>query len=149
MKNIFIIILIILPLLLFSQHSFDDFDFISDSLPEVFDLRKTGILSPVKTQPNGGCWASASNNVLESVLRNAGVGDYLFSDINMQLFSGFNIERKAYGNHLMSTAYYTRGSGPVLKSPENDSLSFINSSTEPNFFINQPLDFRQQQKVNK
>lgn len=94
-------------------------------LPEVFDLRNSTYLCPVRSQPGGGCWASASNTTVESYWRKSGIEVKPLSDVNLQLFHGFEENRNTYGNHLMATAYYTRGSGPMYKNPETDTIPFI------------------------
>jgi hypothetical protein len=102
-----------------------DFDIdliISGNLPVYYNLRDTKRLSPVKTQPNGGCWASAAMGSVESVWRTLGYGNDMFSDINLKMFHGFVAERSSNGNHHMATAYFTRGSGPLLKNSVNDSI---------------------------
>ncbi len=111
------------------RHPIPDFDsliMIKNVLPKYFDLRHSDRLGQVKAQPNGGCWASAAIGSVESVWRTFGYGNEILSDINLKLFSGFVPERSNNGNHYMATAYFTRGSGPLIKSPENDS-SFIGS----------------------
>ncbi len=93
-----------------------------DELPLVFDLRKTSRLSPVKTQPDGGCWASATMSSVESLFKTFDYGDFKLSDINLKLFNGFDSARSTNGNHFMATAYFTRGAGPLLSSPQTDSV---------------------------
>ncbi len=46
--------------------TFDNDPFDDTLLPVTFDLRNTGRLPAVKTQPPSGCWASAANGSLES-----------------------------------------------------------------------------------
>jgi len=147
MRFLFAIIFVLLLLSCFSQNDplldFDELVVDTINLPLTFDLRKSNILSPVKTQPNGGCWASASNATLESWLRVFGNCDYNFSDINLQLFNGFTDKRRTYGNHLMSTAYYTRQSGPIIKNKDTDSINFVKASvpklvTDARFLPNDP-----------
>lgn len=102
-----------------------DFDknlFNREILPEVFDLRDFDRLGGVKVQPTGGCWASAAMGSVESVRKSAGLKDTILSDINLKLFHGFVPERSINGNHLMATAYFSRGSGPIPKNPETDSV---------------------------
>lgn len=99
------------------------------TLPVAFDLRNSGRLSPVKTQPDGGCWASATMSSVESVFRTFGYGDYMLSDINLKLYHGFDSARSTNGNHYMATAYFSRGSGPVVKSSRADSLYRIAPET--------------------
>ena len=91
-------------------------------LPQYFSLRNSGFLSPVRSQPTGGCWASSALISIESAWRKSGEGDFLLSDKNLQLFHGFSQNRNTYGNHYMVTAYLSRWSGPVLYSPFADSM---------------------------
>lgn len=69
-----------------------DFDsmIVDDSFLIEYDLRGTGRLSPVKAQPSGGCWASASMGAIESVWRTYSFGKYTLSDKNLQLYNGFD-----------------------------------------------------------
>ena len=108
-----------------------DFDkmVVGDSFPIKYDLRDYGRLSPVKSQPSGGCWASASMGAIESVWRTYAYGNHTLSDKNLQLYNGFDSLRKSNGNHYMATAYFTRGSGPLLKNKESDSISFHGQKT--------------------
>jgi len=121
-----------LPLIIGSQgqHRFEnelglDFDNIfsaESTLPVCFDLRGTNRLSPVRTQPTGACWASAAMSSVESFWRTKGFSNQILSDLNLNLYHGFDSIRNGYGNHFMATAYLTRGSGPVIKSSRTDSL---------------------------
>jgi len=147
MKLIIALPFVLISLAGFSQSSqkidFDQIVIDSANLPDFFDLRNSAFLSPVRTQPNGGCWTSASNTTAEGCLRQAGYGNYIFSDINLQLFSGFDESRKVNGNHLMATAYYSRGSGPIVKDVNTDSVSFIKAivpycMTDARFLPNNP-----------
>jgi C1A family cysteine protease len=101
---------------------FDSLIMINTELPKYFNLRNTGRLGAVKTQPNGGCWASAAIGSVESVWRTFGYGDEVLSDINLKLFHGFVPERSSNGNHYMATAYFSRRSGPLFKGQDNDSI---------------------------
>jgi C1A family cysteine protease len=129
MKSVLLLLtIIVLSFFGFSQNGMlpiPDFDAIEVSgyLPIAYDLRGIGRLSPVKAQPSGGCWASASMGAVESVWRTYGFGKYTLSDKNLQIFNGFDTLRRTNGNHYMATAYFTRGSGPLLKTKEADSLS--------------------------
>ena len=131
MKRFFFFI--ILFFLLFQSYSQEDIEkvifpdidnerFVGEDFPVVFDLRNTERISPVKTQPNGGCWASAATGSVESIWRTYGFGYFELSDINLKLYHGFVPERSTNGNHYMATAYFSRRSGPLLKNPETDSL---------------------------
>ncbi|NOX46591.1 MAG: hypothetical protein GXO89_06395 [Chlorobi bacterium] len=121
---------------------------VGDSFPIVYDLRGIGRLSPVKAQPSGGCWASASMGAVESVWRTYGFGKYTLSDKNLQLFNGFDSLRRTNGNHYMATAYFARGSGPLLKSKLSDSLSdpgqeIVAYITDARFLPNNPKTIKQ------
>jgi len=97
-------------------------DPIQNELPHYFSLRNSAFLSPVRSQPTGGCWASSALISIESAWRKSGDGDFLLSDKNLQLFHGFSQNRNTYGNHYMVTAYLSRWSGPVGYSPLADSM---------------------------
>ncbi len=128
-STLFIIISLNFSLLGYSQGwvlPIPDFDkmIVADSFPIEYDLRDYGRVSPVKAQPSGGCWASASMGAIESVWRTYAFGKYNLSDVNLQLYNGFDSLRRTNGNHYMATAYFARGSGPLLKNKESDSISF-------------------------
>jgi hypothetical protein len=108
---------------------FDSLILIPEELPKYYSLRNTGRLGTVKTQPNGGCWASAATGSVESVWRSFGYGNETLSDINLKLYHGFVPERSSNGNHYMATAYFTRRSGPIVKSPDTDSLYTFSPAT--------------------
>lgn len=137
----------ILPTLLFGQDyeflNFDDLNLDSMDIPLVFDLRNSDILSPVRSQPGGGCWATASNTTVESWWRKSGFDPKPLSDRNLQLFHGFDESRNTYGNHLMATAYYSRGSGPIYQNPETDTIPFTKAeipflNTQASYLPNDP-----------
>ncbi len=109
---------------------FDQQIILPKQLPEYYNLRNTGRLGDVKTQPNGGCWASASIGSVESFRRTFRYGNETLSDINLKLFHGFVPERNSNGNHYMATAYFSRRSGPLIKSPETDSVCFSAPRTD-------------------
>ncbi len=96
-------------------------DSVSTNLPVAFDLRNNNRLGPVKSQPDGGCWASAVMGSIESEWKTSGFGNFILSDMNLKLCHGFDPERSTYGNHYMATAYFSRGSGPLVKSDTTDS----------------------------
>lgn len=89
--------------------------------PIYFSLKDSSILSPVRSQPTGGCWASSAMITIESAWRKENAGDFVLSDKNLQLFHGFSENRNTFGNHYMATAYFSRWSGPVIRSPESDT----------------------------
>jgi len=100
-----------------------------EQLPVNFDLRESGRLSPIKTQPDGGCWTSATMASVESLFRTFGYGKFELSDINLKLCHCFDPERSSNGNHFMATAYFSRGAGPLPKAPETDSLCDLTPQT--------------------
>jgi hypothetical protein len=102
--------------------NYDSLMLLPQNLPVKFDLRNTGRIGTVKSQPNGGCWASAAIGSVESVWRTFHLSDEILSDLNLKLFHGFIPERNSNGNHYMATAFFTRRSGPQIKSPETDSV---------------------------
>ncbi|MCB0806927.1 MAG: hypothetical protein KDC05_14105, partial [Bacteroidales bacterium] len=108
----------------FGQHAayFDSLVHQKTELPIAFDLRETGMLSPVRVQPSGGCWISASNASIESFWRKSGKEGIRLSDKNPLLYSGFDESRKSNGNHFMVTAVYSRRDGPLPYNPEMDTL---------------------------
>ncbi|MEZ5082673.1 MAG: lectin like domain-containing protein [Bacteroidales bacterium] len=122
-------VLIFLPTIILGQDStsldIDCLNLESMDIPMVFDLRNSDILSPVRSQPGGGCWATASNTTVESWWRKSGFNTQPLSDRNLQLFHGFEENRNTYGNHFMSTAYYSRGSGPINQNPDTDTIPFV------------------------
>jgi len=90
--------------------------------PISYDLRDFHRTSPVRIQPNGGCWASAAMSTVESAWLTSNYENVHLSAINLKLYHGFVEERSTNGNHYMSTAYFSRGSGPIVSLPETDSL---------------------------
>lgn len=114
---------------------FDSLVMLPVELPVHFDISKSNRLGPVKSQPNGGCWASAATGSVESVRRTFGNRGEDFSDDNLRLFHGFVDERSTNGNHHMATAYFTRGAGPLLSNPENDTVYKPNPDLP--FYINE------------
>lgn len=90
------------------------------SLPDSFDLRTKGKVTPVKDQGQAGaCWAFATYGSLESNLLVAGeasVSD--FSENNLKNTHGFNVAHDLGGNSFMSMAYLNRWSGPVNESDD-------------------------------
>jgi len=83
--------------------------------PDYYDLRDLGMVPPVKTQSNGGCWAYSSMSTMESRMLMLGEGLYDLSDNNLKYCHGFFPSRSTYGNAWMTTAYFARQSGPLLE----------------------------------
>lgn len=110
----------------FIGSDFDNKLIVTEPLPVYFDLRNSDRLGPVKFQPTGACWASAAMSSVESFWRTSNYSDEILSDINLKLFHGFDSTRNVNGNHYMATAYFTRGSGPLVKNFNADSVRTIN-----------------------
>lgn len=113
----------------FNYSDFDNDIVAKDSLPLYFNLRNTGRLSPVKTQSNSGCWASAAMASVESFWRTQYNETAIMSDLNLKLYHGFDSTRTNNGNHYMATSYFSRRSGPLEKNPKTDSLYFKEPQT--------------------
>lgn len=88
------------------------------SLPVSYDLRTLNRVTPVRDQnPYGSCWAFATYGSLESYLMPAS-GQFNFSENNLMRLHGFDLGLDCGGDDLMSTAYLSRWSGPVLESED-------------------------------
>jgi C1A family cysteine protease len=119
-----------------SQGQYPFFDSLVDiqiELPRIFDLRSTHRLSPVRVQAAGGCWAAAAMGSLESFMKSSGPESISLSDKNLFYFHGFDSARTTYGNHVMATAYFTRGSGPFIQDPIIDTT--YGGDQQPDFLI--------------
>ena len=104
-------------------------------LPAFFDLRTTGVMTPVKDQGQyGTCWAFACMGSLEASTLKAGVGlfslsewyhaYYAYTPFNRSLLVSFTPGAVGQGedpvfdqggNDLMSVALLARGNGPVAE----------------------------------
>jgi C1A family cysteine protease len=105
----------------------------SDEVPEdfrqppSFDLRTLGGVTSVKNQGDcGSCWAFATMGASESMLIYKGLGTYDLSENNLKQTHGFFWTPCQGGNSYISTAYLSRGSGPMYESddpyfPSNNS----------------------------
>jgi C1A family cysteine protease len=103
--------------------SFDDYlnknSFKSTAtFPTVYDLRNTGLLTPVRGQTSNGCWAFATMASVESRWLVLGLGSWDLSENNLKYCHGFDASRSYYGNHWMSTAYFARRSGALIESDD-------------------------------
>lgn len=86
-------------------------------LPDRYDLRALGRVTPVKNQGLcGSCWACATYASLESFLMPGEEWD--FSENNMKNSHGFDWDSCSKGNILMSSAYLARWSGPILEADD-------------------------------
>ncbi len=89
-------------------------------LPSSYDPTKLNtVLTSVKNQGGcGDCWAFGTIGSVEATWKKLGYGTYDLSENNLNNKHGFMGEPCAGGNAGMSTAYFTRGSGPVLESQD-------------------------------
>jgi len=115
-------------------------------LPEAYDLRTEGWVTPIKSQgQSGSCWAFSSLASLESyILRTEGESRD-FSENNMKNLvtkyysDGFDLIADNGGNSFIAMAYLTRWSGPV-----NESADPFNETS-----IYSPADLPVQKHVQK
>ena len=88
------------------------------SFDSYYDLRDHGLVTPVKPQSNNGCWAYASIGSVESRWLKLGLGTWDLSENNLKYCHGFVPDRSYWGNHWMSTAYFSRRSGPLAEADD-------------------------------
>ena len=82
--------------------------------PAKFDLRQTGMVSPVKDQgQNGSCWAFATYGSMESILLRQKKGLYDFSEKHLRNMHDFDWSAEKGGNRDMAAAYLASGKGPI------------------------------------
>lgn len=92
---------------------------IADSLPVRYDLRDSGMLTPVKNQGYyGTCWAHATLASLESGLLINGKGVYDLSEKNLAMLHGGDWMFDDGGNADRSSAYLLRWAGPALEAED-------------------------------
>lgn len=85
-----------------------------NAFPSKFDLRTLNALTPVRDQGQcGSCWAFGSYSSLESHLKYNKKENRDFSEQDLNQYHGFDNPECEGGDHLMSTAYLARWSGPV------------------------------------
>ena len=107
------------------------------SLPARFDLRDEGRVTPVRYQGwCGSCWAFATLASLESTYLTDTSEAENFSESNMNNLcsneypDGFDVAPCDGGNYFMSSAYLTRGSGPVREA-DDPYLLLVPSNRSP------------------
>lgn len=111
------------------------------TIPEYYDLRQKGWVTPVKNQgPDGNCWAFTGIATLESCILKAIGETYDFSEVNMKnlmaLFSdyGYNVLTNDGGDPRMAIAYFTSWLGPVFESDDPYSPSNYLSEVLHSYF---------------
>lgn len=109
------------------------------ALPKKFDLRATGMVSPVKDQgPNGSCWAFATYGSMESILLRSKKGLFDFSEKNLRNLHGFDWDVNKGGNRDMAAAYLASGKGPILE--EDDPYDPVISVSPSNIRRTMDMD---------
>lgn len=84
------------------------------TLPAVYDLRTTSSLPAIRNQGScGSCWAFATMAAVESKLLIQGADPEDLSENHLKQNHGFFWGPCNGGNHMLSTAYLSRGSGPM------------------------------------
>jgi len=108
----------------------------------VYDLRRLNLVSSVKDQGAcGACWTFGSLGALESAMLKQGFGVYNFSEESLRTCHGFVLGDDlacSGGNSRKSTAYLTRGQGPLFENevPYNvDKNAVCNTTFEPQFTV--------------
>lgn len=105
--------------------SFDDYleknNLKSTTFASLYDMRTTGLLTPVRGQTNNGCWSFATISSVESRWLVLGLGSSDLSENNLKYCHGFDASRSYYGNHWMSTAYFARRSGALTEADDPNS----------------------------
>lgn len=100
-------------------------------LPEKYDMRDYGRVSPVRDQGRyGTCWAFASLGALETTL--LPMEEDIFSVDHMSMCNSYALDVNSGGEHTMSIAYLAAWQGPVLEKddPYGDGMSDPNLTAE-------------------
>jgi C1A family cysteine protease/PKD repeat protein len=107
----------------------------SQQLPERYDLREEGYVTPVKDQGTfGTCWAFAAIGSVESRWRRLEGTIQDLSEKNMVTCSGFELMPDDGGNIYLATAYLSRLDGPIAEADdpyENLTASSLCTVDEP------------------
>ncbi len=105
------------------------------TLPETYDLRDYGFVTPVRNQGNGGnCWSFSASAALESAILKATGITYDLSEENMKNIAskyseyGWAMETNKGGYDKMAAGYLTSWLGPVNETDDAYNPSSLLSS---------------------
>lgn len=91
----------------------------SQTLPQVYDLRNLGLISPVKDQGScGACWAFATAASIESAWLKQGFTYGIISEDNLIDCHLFDESPCIGGSFYMSNALFSRHGGPVSQTDD-------------------------------
>ncbi|MBC7412319.1 MAG: T9SS type A sorting domain-containing protein, partial [Bacteroidia bacterium] len=71
----------------------------------------------------GSCWLFPTMGSIESRWKRLGMGDFDLSEDNLKHCNNFSYQPCEGGNRLMSTAYLSRGKGPILETQDSYSAA--------------------------
>lgn len=103
----------------------------NNNLPEAYDMREHGRVSPVRDQDEWGtCWAFASLGALETI--SLPKEEYIYSVDHMSRNNGYSLKISEGGEHSMSIAYMAAWRGPVFEKddPYGDEVTNNNLEAE-------------------
>ena len=105
----------------------------NSTLPKKWDSREKEWITPVRNQ--GGfntCWTFAAYATLEAQLLKADRGEYDFSEKNMAMLHGYELDVSDGGNNDIAAAYLLRWGGAIAETNDNYETSASALSTSPN-----------------
>jgi C1A family cysteine protease len=114
------------------------------SAPVSYDLRTLGLVTPIKDQGNcGSCWTFGTYASLESSILKTGRSTQDFSENHLKNYHGFDWGPCDGGNDLISSAYLSRGDGPVDEKddPYHDYDDRPSPGGIPRYYVGQTLWF--------
>lgn len=91
-----------------------------EALPDRYDMRAEGRVTPVRNQgTHGNCWAYACIGALETTLMPE--EELIYSANYMSKHSGYAVEDIEGGDYTMAVAYLARWDGPVARKTDADA----------------------------